>query len=264
MNLIEKLKKTPIRKFDFDYDWYARNKKNGYRQVRLVSVDRNSVRYDEKLIDCSRAGLLNLNYYRDSESGKMVGNSGKYSAKKKSLAFSSTVSLRLSLVDDLRKIDYALRPFRLRLFLLSGYRSEIAQKKAIAQISSQKRAANAKPVSELFSNPEIYSPHQTGGAIDAEIWDVKHNRMLKTKLADRERIELFYLENRRCLSLEETEVKENRRLLHNLLASEEILGKNHFIHHPSEYWHYGRNERLASFFAGSLNHPVYYDILHID
>lgn len=264
MNLVEKLKKMPVRKFDFDYEWYMRNKQEGYRKVRGLLVEKSDLRSGERLINCHEREIANLNYYRLNESKKMVGNSGKYSAKKKSLAFSSDVYLRASIVDDLAKIDYALKPFGLRIFVLSGYRSVSAQKLAIDKIACQTRDPGAKPICELFSNPEVYSPHQSGGAVDVEIWDRKNRGILKTKLVDKERIELFYLEERKCLSLEEEEVKRNRRLLHNLLVSEEILGKNHFIHHPSEYWHYGRNERLASFFSGKMKHPVYYDVLYLD
>lgn len=264
MNLIEKLQKMPIKRFEFDYEGYAKDKQEGYRKVRSLAVDKTSQKHYEKLIDCSERGVTCLNYYSVKNNGRMVSNSGKYSANKKNLAFSNVVYLRSSIVDDLLRLDQALRPFGLRIFVMSGYRSASAQKMAIERIASQKRSPNAKPVSELFSNPEVYSPHQSGGAVDVEIWDRKKQRLLKTKLSNRERIELFYLEERKFLSLEEEEVKRNRRLLHNLLVSEEVLGEDHFIHHPSEYWHYGRNERLAAFFAGKIEHPVYYDILHLD
>ena len=263
MNLIDKLKKMPIRRFDFDYEWYRKNKKLGYQKVSRINVIKSDYRHAEELTSCSREGLLNRNYYYEETDKSVVNNSGEYSIKKKSFVFTKEVFLRESLVVDLKKIDYRLEKFRLRLFISSGYRNEKMQKMAIQRIARQKRGPDAKPVDELFSNPRDYSPHTTGGAVDLEIWDLREKKLLLTKLKDRERIDLFYLENKNNLSLEEMRVRDNRRLLHNLLVSEEILGKNHFIHHPSEYWHYGRHERLASFLSGGT-HPVYYDSLNLD
>ncbi len=261
MNLVEKLKKMPIRRFDFDYDWYKENKNSGFRMARRIFVQKFHPKCREGLISCSSLGIMSLNYYSEGRGRKIIHNSGRN--KKNGLAFEDNVFLRQSLAFDLKLIDYRLKPFGLRLFILSGYRDIRLQRLAIEGLSKQKRRKNARPVTELLSNPENYSPHTTGGAIDCEIWDEKKKKLLLTKLDDREKIDLFWLEDKKNLSQKEEEVKLNRRLLHNILVSEEILGQNHFIHHPSEYWHYGRHERLASFFSGG-GHPAYYDVLNLD
>ncbi len=258
MNLVEKMKKMPIRHFDFDYEWYRNNKELGYRMVKRLFVEKFHPKCREGLVSCSSLGIMNLNYYSQGDGKKIIQNSGK--RKNGSLAFHEEVFLRQSIAFDLKLVDYRLKKFGLRIFILSGYRDARLQQMAISGISLQKRAKNARPVQELLSSPSVYSPHTTGGAIDVEIWSQKEKKILLTKLPDREKIGLFHLEGKKSLTLQEKEVRDNRRLLHNLLASEEVLGANHFIHHPSEYWHYGRNERLASFFFGG-NHPIYYDII---
>lgn len=256
MGLVRELMKMPIRRNPgFDYEDYARNKQGYFSDwVSRIPVDKDHPKFKEPLFRCSDFGLMHENYYVRGNGLKLLAITGKGSD------FDDDIYLRESILTDLTKVDEVLKQYGFRILVLSGYRHRELQKRAIKGVKKQGRSKAQKPVEELFTHPDIYSPHMTGGAVDVEIWEISQGTILPTKLPDREKTELFYLEDREILlPLEET-VRDNRRLLHNILSTEAVLGKDYFIPHPSEYWHFGRNERLAAFFAAN-NHLVFYDVI---
>ena len=174
------------------------------------------------------------------------------------------IFLRESILRDLKRANDYLKKHsegRFCLVVLSGYRSRKFQEICREGVEKQKRPNGVKPVDELFSDQRVYSAHATGAAFDLEIWDGERSCFLPTKFLNREETRGGYrLEEIIPQSVRDEAIKKNRRLLYNLLASEEVLGEDHFIGHPEEYWHFGRNERLSAFFAGG-DHPVYYDMI---
>jgi D-alanyl-D-alanine dipeptidase len=140
--------------------------------------------------------------------------------------------------------------------ILSGYRHPILQALIIRQTTKNYSKALAD---KMFANPDNYAPHTSGAAFDLEIWDEKNNRVLPTKVFGV--IDLFTLEEKEDLTLTEREVRDNRRLIYNLLTTDILLNSaNAFVAHPFEYWHYGRNERMSAFFAAN-GHRIYYDVI---
>lgn len=261
MNIIEELKRTPIkRNLGFDYDDYKKRKEYYHGEViPKIPVDSNNERYAEQLKRCSEFGIFQFNYYVNGPGREILRASGDG----ESPYVSKDILLRESILVKLRMVDNELRKHNLRLLVLSGYRHPEHQRECLEGVKAQNRPLNARSANKLFTNPKVYSPHCTGAALDVEIWSDIDCRMLPTKLPDRETtMGLFFLEQLSTLNWEEEETKANRRLLHNILATPVILGKDHFVHHPSEYWHYAWGERMAGFFSAN-GHPVCYERIFV-
>jgi D-alanyl-D-alanine dipeptidase len=165
--------------------------------------------------------------------------------------------LRKEIMKDLQRIDDALKQDGVSLFLLSGFRSRKLQD-LIRHISDHVMGNNH--TSLMLADPELHLPHATGAAIDLELIDVRTGALLPTKI--KSSAERDYLENKKQLTLDEEDIRNNRRILHHALTSPFILSQQKcFIGHPFEYWHYARNEKLASIHASfySVDHEVLYD-----
>lgn len=270
-NILSYLREKPVEaesRVDFcisDYFDSLENKKFYFRQVvKNIQVQKNDPKFFEPLARPIKFGILEKSYYLEGNGSGFL----KESAIENEKHLIEGVYLRKSILRDLKRVDQFLLNHsggKLCLVILSGYRPIELQKACIEGVCRQERSEGAKPVSELFSSPEVYSPHATGGAFDVEIWSLEHSKILPTKFFDREETRgSFFLEDFSGLCPEEEEARKNRRLLFHLLAGPVVLGKNHFIAHPSEYWHFGRNERLSAFFClCKKHHKVFYDVLHL-
>jgi D-alanyl-D-alanine dipeptidase len=165
---------------------------------------------------------------------------------------SPTIWLRQSIAHDLRLVDAALAEYGLRLYLLSGYRSPDLQRlvRQLATIEQEREFTE-----RMLANPEVHLSHATGAAFDIEIWEQTTERLLPTKIP--EHFERDYLESKPDLTPAEIEVRDNRRLIHNILTTDVVLPSDRiFIPHPFEYWHYARHEKLSTVFA------TFYGIAH--
>jgi len=171
---------------------------------------------------------------------------------------SADLFLRESVIRDLVLLDTFLQVHGLRFLILSGYRHPELQGIIIREVTKIKGSLFAN---KMFANPEFYAPHATGAAFDLEIWNEENEEILPTKVIDG--LDRYCLEGSKNLSSEQKIIRDNRRLIHNLLTSDFILsGDSSFVGHPFEYWHYGRHERLSSFFAAN-GHPIYYDVVSL-
>ncbi|MFC1599146.1 hypothetical protein ACFL2U_04050 [Patescibacteria group bacterium] len=248
-NLIQRLRETPIRKNSgFAYGDYMENKSYYLQNVVCnLPVDKSSKLHQEELARCSDYDLKNVNYYFKSP---LLANTRAENY------LNQDVWLRASILEDLQVIDESLKKHYLRLLILSGYRHPVLQALIIRQT---RKNYNNDLADKMFANPDNYAPHTSGAALDLEIWDEKNNRVLPTKVFGI--IDLFTLEEKDNLTQEEKEVRNNRRLIFNLLTSEVILpAAKVFVAHPFEYWHYGRNERMSAFFAAN-GHKIFYDVI---
>jgi len=267
-NILKYLREKPIKLEDnlnpciIDYFDSLENKKFYFREVvRKIEVNVHHELHREPLFRARDFGLLEKSYYSKGNGAKILENS-KIKAEQHLI---DSIYLRVSILSDLEKVDQFLKIHsenKLCLVLLSGYRPQDLQAACKDGVENQDRDENAKPASELFSCPKVYAPHTTGGAFDVEIWSLDHSKILPTKFSNREETRgSYFIETMNDLGPEDEEARKNRRLLHHLLASPLILGKNHFVAHPSEYWHFGRNERLSAFLClGIKEHEVFYDV----
>ncbi len=265
--VLEDLRRKPVEKKIRpeieDYFTSLDTKKRYFREViAKLKVNLENEKSREPLFHCQDYQIHEKSYYKSGNGAEIINypnlGSDKY--------FADNIFLRIGILEDLKKADDFLRinsEGELCLIVKSGYRPLHFQSICKKGVESQNRSENAKPAEELFSDPKIYSPHATGAAFDIEIWEIKQNSILQTKFSNREKTKgSFFIETFRNLDSKNEEIRKNRRLLCNLLATEAVLGKNHFIAHPSEYWHFGRNERLSAFFAEDEKHEIYYDIVH--
>jgi len=233
---------------DFAYDDYMENKTYYLRNIVCdLPVNKSNNLAQEKMAKCSQYDLMFVNYYFKSS---LLTNT---KAKK---YLNEDIWLRKSILNDLHVIDQELKKYNLSLLILSGYRHPVLQSLIIRQVSKN---YNKTLADKMFANPDNYAPHTTGAAFDLEIWDEKNNRILPTKIFGV--IDIFTLEEKRTLTLHEKEVRNNRRLIYNLLTQDIVLNADQvFLAHPFEYWHYGRHERMSAFFAAN-GHQVYYDVI---
>jgi len=248
-NLIKKIKGTPItRNKDFAYDDYMENKTYYLQKIVCnLPVEKSNNLSQEKMAKCSEYGLKFVNYYFKSP---------LLSKTKAKIYLNEDIWLRQSILIDLKTIDEELKKHSLRLLILSGYRHPVLQALIIRQVSKN---YNQKLADKMFANPDNYAPHTSGAAFDLEIWDEKRHKVLPTKIFGI--IDIFTLEEKVNLTLAEKEVRDNRRLIFNLLTQDIILKADKvFVAHPFEYWHYGRHERMSAFFAAN-GHKVFYDVI---
>lgn len=238
---IEELKSIPIDCSEY-FPWkdYMENKEKYEKEISEIQID---VVSEERLVSCGNY-IFNHNYYHKHKASHGLT----------SVDVEKNVYLREQTVCTLIKADKFLRANGFCLFLRNGYRSTQLQKAASDYWGKLK---NGDDTRKRFSQ-SIHPPHASGGVFDLEIFDIKKGECLLTK--DKTIAGNIYpyqkLEN---TSLRE--VKENIRLLHNLLTKPYILDEFEvFIPHPYEHWHYGRGDRHSKFFSNN-NHKVIYDTI---
>ncbi len=250
---IRELKSNPIT--DFIYNKKEISQNYNYRNKLFNITLDNDILSNEPLVNCNNYDLLNKNYYYNIAINNIIP-----SDKLKRLILKNTTSdvfLRRNIAIDLQIIDKVIKRHGLRLFILSGYRSAELQS-IIRKVTITEKGKEF--TEKMLADPDTHLPHATGAAFDIEIFDLKANKLLPTKISNH--FERNYLEQKQCLTKKEIEVRDNRRLIHNLLATSIILPKDKiFVPHPYEYWHYSRNEKLSTVFSHmyGISHKAFYD-----
>lgn len=253
---IDELRKTPIPVLSAEArQSYLQNRSLVWESViPNLPIEFTDPRSHEPLIDCESSGLCTRNYYTQT---KLILSGSRCDSARSEL----NLRLRKTIVEDLVAIDSQVRECGLRLLLMSGYRHPRFQEEIIQAAIRERGRKFAK---SMFADPSVYSPHATGGAFDLELWDVVLGRVLPTKVPGC--INYYELEERSALSSLEEEARDNRRLLFHLLSCsvDASDGRQGFVAHPFEYWHFGRHERLSSYWTSLLgmSHPAYYDEIH--
>lgn len=250
MSLVEELRRTPIPvQRNVVFGRYGADKTYFWRTViPHIALDTTHSAAAEPLTSCNDAHLLTRDYYQGVKALTATPTPDAYTAK---------IMVRRTINVDLARVDTFLQcETGLRLMIMSGYRSPELQR-AIRVTASAERGEDF--THRMFSDPDVYSPHATGGAFDIELWDEDAGALVPTKVPDR--IDRHTLEEAVGLSAADAAARANRRIIYHVLASSVVLAEpDVFIAHPYEYWHYGRHERLSAFFAREegREHPVYY------
>ncbi len=217
---------------------YWNDRTHFQRQViSQIEEDEFHPLFHEKLGDCQACGIRTKNYYYKQTELQQQVELRPY--------LHPQVFLRQSVLHSLIKVDRFLARYRLRLELLSGYRHPLLQRAVISLAEQQGKGRLAK---KMLADPDHHLPHATGAAFDLEVWDHKHRKVLPTKV--KQACNRSALEGRTDLSAEQEQIRDNRRLIHNLLTLPYVLSEVEvFVPHPFEYWHYGRGEKLSVFFS---------------
>jgi D-alanyl-D-alanine dipeptidase len=211
-------------------------------QLQQITIVGSEVS-NECLVDIEQFGLIGQDYYYNLVRRKAIADP---EIRRTALeATTPSIWLRESVARDLKLVDTALEPLGLRVYVLSGYRSPTLQR-IIRELATVEQGSAF--TERMLANPEIHLPHATGAAFDLELWDANAGSLLNTKIP--EKFGRDYLESPTSLTPDEIAVRDNRRLIHNVLTTNAILPHGcEFIPHPFEYWHYSRHEKLATVFA---------------
>jgi D-alanyl-D-alanine dipeptidase len=151
------------------------------------------------------------------------------------------------------KISYVLEllPMSFGLLLIEGYRSYGYQKQLYTdKVLSLKKEFPAltsnelqKEASKYVSNPDVFSPHVTGGAIDIAIIDEDRNVLDVGNLFEYSESAFTLCEG---LTVEQ---KNNRELLIS------VMTKAGFVNYPFEWWHWSYGDRYWGIVTG--NEAIY-------
>lgn len=147
---------------------------------------------------------------------------------------------RVGLVERMKKVFSEL-PQGWGLFLDEPYRSYEYQRKLYKE-------AVARGETDFVSNPDVYSPHVTGGAIDLAIVDDKGLMIDVGNWFDYDETAHTYFEE------VTDEQKKNRQMLIDLMTS---AG---FVNYPYEWWHWSYGDKYWGFVTG--NKAIYGQVKH--
>jgi len=142
--------------------------------------------------------------------------------------------LREWILERLKILNDKLKKVWLQIKIISGYRKQLVQDIA--------RKNFAETNWKWFNLLATKSPHSTWWAFDIELLTYPDWKPLKTKfdnfLSRRQTSSPIYSEKHLP---DNNEIKENRRLLYNLMK------KFGFIGHYKEYWHFGLGDPLSEY-----------------
>jgi D-alanyl-D-alanine dipeptidase len=153
--------------------------------------------------------------------------------------------VRLTIKEKLSHV-LELLPMSFGLLLIEGYRSYEYQKQLyMDKVLSLKKEFPAltsnelqKEASKYVSNPDVFSPHVTGGAVDIAIVDGNKEVIDVGNMFE-------YSENAFTLCEGLTvEQKDNREQLISLMT------KVGFVNYPFEWWHWSYGDRYWGFVTG--------------
>lgn len=176
-------------------------------------------------------------------------------ATKIDIVDSDTPFARMSVITKVQKA-LELLPNNYGFVLIEGYRRYAVQKalfnKRFTLLQNQHPQFSTAQLHEetvkYVSDPDIYSPHVTGGAIDLAI--VNENKEL---LDMGNLFEYTDTANLYSSNLNDTQ-KENRQLLISVM---ERVG---LVNYPYEWWHWSYGDKYWAFVSGQ---NAVYDSLHI-
>jgi len=154
-----------------------------------IAFEHNHPLTHETLIDISRYGLDGINYYY-----------ARFPEEAKIFSLRPNVYLRESIAKSLVKVDHFLRMQGMHIYIRDGWRSLTTQRYARywfimnamnnATNDGDKRSKELKPQENMdiinramtcYSDPDPTAPHISGGAFDAEIWDIRTKRSIPFK-----------------------------------------------------------------------------------
>ena len=202
----------------------------------------------EPLVSCSSFGLVSKDYYLNKlADGEMIF----LPALEKKLIY-PIAWVRKSVAESLKIVDDLLRKHGLFIVITSGWRHSQTQELAIkwsrqkyGETETDRRYANVDD-----SQQKVIVPHQTGGAVDLELWSLQTNRPLTRIESTDDEINFFVLEKKANITEPEVNKRYVRRLLFHLLTSPNVClpDTRLFTIHPGEFWHYGYGDSLSAFF----------------
>ena len=164
--------------------------------------------------------------------------------------------VRVKVKEKLRNVIKNL-PSQYGLFMDESYRSYEYQKSLfqnqVAKLMSEKeidRVAAETEASRFVSNPDVYSPHVTGGAIDLAIISLDTKELLDIGN------NFTYDDSAKTDYSGLTQIqKNNRRLLID------IMTQAGFVNYPYEWWHWSYGDKYWAHVTGKP-YAIYGSISH--
>lgn len=138
-------------------------------------------------------------------------------------------------------------PKKYKLMIWDGYRSSEVQKKMFLELCNKIKKKNPewtkekikKKASEFVADPEVFSPHLTGGAVDITIVDLQGKQLdMGTK------IDSFSEKSH----IDSKKISKKAKYNRNLLLS--VMSKAGFVNYPLEWWHWSFGD---GYWAAKLN-----------
>jgi D-alanyl-D-alanine dipeptidase len=231
-----------------------------------VPIDLSCELAGEPLEDASSYGLACASYYA-REDGL---NAPFY---KRFASASEQVYLRRSVLKRLVSVNSSLRPYKVELLLLDGYRPIELQREVWCDFVDQARRVLANPTEEecaryagyYCSDPRSFDKndfrtwpvHTTGGAIDICIRSIVRGEPLyfgsvfddATEVSYTDYFERLESEGRPGASI--VEARRNRRLLYWAMM------EAGFANYPYEWWHYDWGTQMWVVNGGGTGAAVY-------
>ncbi len=239
-----------------------------------VPVDTSDARSREPLVDIADYGVAGQCYYARND-----GENGPY--YRAFAAAHANVRCRRSVAEKLARVNEALAPYEVELFVLDGYRSLKLQADLWSFFIEQAKATLPSPTEveciafagEYCSDPDEFDPsdsrtwptHITGGAIDTTLRligtgdhlfmgsifddpsDLSHTQHFEVELEKAQR-------DGRQLDLSDLDALRNRRLLYWSMI------EAGFTNYPYEWWHFDWGTQMwvenSGNFATSAEAPV--------
>lgn len=218
----------------------ARLRKERFRTIAIKETD------TAPLVEAASVGLLGRNHYAHAD------NPPYWRAIDGAV---DALWLRAQVVEKLARIDAALAPDGLRLFLLDAWRPRAVQayfhdvwmparlRAARPDLRGDALAAEvAKYWSAPTTNPESPAPHETGAAVDLTLVHSTGAPIYMGSVFDDPSTiaapDFFEGAAPNAMSLSHDEARANRRILHHAMVS---AG---FAAHPDEWWHFSFGDQL--------------------
>ncbi len=228
----------------------ARAARQGYRAHPIA---RSNVLFSERLVDARGLGIAGENYYDSARNPPYW---------RRIEGAIPDLLVRTSVGKKLCRINERLGEADLELFLFDAWRPKAVQayfhdvwmpEELKRRDPSLTGAALTQEVERYWAAPSTDAnspaPHATGAAIDLTIRWIKGDPLWMgtifddaTALAHRDRFENL---SDAAMSFSDEEARDNRRLLHWVMAEEGFAG------HPDEWWHFSWGDQLWAKLSGA-------------
>jgi len=242
---LEELRGKPI-----PHQQTIRDRPSGWRAK--IPIDRSGAPFSESLVDIHAYGIAGENFYhsqRNPPYWKRIAGSVP------------DLLARSSVAERLVKVNARLKPFGLELYVFDAWRPRAVQayfhdEWVPAELQRRDPSltgeALAREVSRYWSAPttneDAPAPHSTGSALDLTLRWIGGEQLWMGSLFDdaspiahRDRMETHA--NAMCFSDEEA--RANRRLLHWIMAEQQLVG------YSEEWWHFSYGDQYWAGVSGA-------------
>lgn len=210
----------------------------------IVALDYKNPQFKEKLINIKTEKLNGLSYYHSPTGLNFPYNQRLHGS-------TSDIYLRKTVAKKLKQVNDYLKPYKLNVFILDGFRSYKLQNElwqfflnyAKTNHPNYTKAECENFAANYCSNPKDFSihndltwfTHSTGGSVDLTLQSTKTGELLYMGGIFDDPNEIShtsYYEINAINNLSSLAAQQNRRILYNAMT------KAGFTNYAFEWWHY--------------------------